>query len=542
MKKKYLGLVILLSFLISGCNNNTPSETNKDDYDSSWEPGENALKDAEKVSKKNPEGNFDSPINKLRITQNNNALPSKGEANILVVPIAFKDDETYVYSDTDLESLRKAYFNKDLNNLTSYPSVREYYALSSDNLLDLTGVVTPIITLPMNYFTYVYRAYNLGDYLSVKCEILTYVYDYLFNETETYYLKDFDSDNDNKIDNIVLTYAYPSLESDTGYSSSYEYMTSFFNSDTYLYTDINSYLDDDTYINSFTFTSKMYLNSLYVNEDLSSYTEGSNDSHEYIKLVAKAIGLPSYLDNTGNSSGTYRSPLGNTDMLEIGIGEMNPFSLYLLGYKDFTKIVSTNINNETILNLDNENNTILITNNDKGIFSEYLLVTLYNSESTINKFDNTAPYYLGYMGINTPGIRVYKIDARLVKKVNNSYYLYTDINNFLNDENDTNYYDFAFTNNYINNYYNYGITYEFPLIELLKKDETNRHMLDLNNPYSSLDQFGEGDIFGDINSISKYYYNFSFDGSGLKKDKLNLSFEVTSLTNEKASIKLWRND
>jgi len=234
-------IFLFSSLLISSCGDHNENTTKTDDYDLNWTEGENALKRAMKVKIKNPQGDFSSYINKLRKSQDNAALPSKGEANILVVPIEFKDsDNDYKFIEDDIEAIKKSYFEDSLIDIGLAPSVKEYYSISSNNSLNLDGVVTPVISLEEDYITYLYKAIN-SSFNEVKVEILSYVYNYLFNETKTYYLKDFDSDDDNKIDNIVLLYNYPSLESDTYFSSSKTYMSSLFNSTTFLNDEISEY-------------------------------------------------------------------------------------------------------------------------------------------------------------------------------------------------------------------------------------------------------------------------------------------------------------
>lgn len=545
MKKRLIPIVIFFSSILVGCSGKNSDDTLKDTYDENWEPGENAIEGASEVEFKNPQGDFSSPISKLRKTQDNQALPTKGEANILVVPVHFYEEQetsSYCFDDEDLENIKESYFKKDLLDEENAPSVREYYAKESNGELDLNGVVTPIITLPESYITYIYRAIYQSSYDQIKYEVMSYIYDYLFNETKTYYLQDFDSDDDGKVDNIVICYSIPSLEDDTYFYTSSTYINSFFTSKTYLHEDFSSFEDSSVLVNSFTFTSGRYIQSYLVSEDGTSATPATSDSHEFIQNVGRAMGLEYYSDLTGNSDETYRSPLGNSDVMEIAIGEQNPFSLYLLGYEEPRKVLASNINDEVTYEISYSNPTILLANKDSGVFGEYLLINFYDANSEINKFDNTAPYYLGYVGLQKTGVRVYKVDARVAKKYNGYFYLYDDEPEFLSSETCDSEYDFAFTNSYVNDHEEEGITYNFPLVELLKKDETNRHMLDSNNPYKETDLYFEGDVFGDEDSISKFYYDFSFDGNGLKQDKLNVSFEVTSLDADKATIKLWRHN
>jgi len=528
-KNTILKFMLLTSlFGLVSCNpSSDPSSS--DTYDSSWTPGQKALEGANQPSLKNPQGDYSSPISKLRKSENKVGLPTKGEANVLIVPIQFKDNDSFAFTSKELENLDKAYFETDLLR-RDRSSVNEFYTIMSSEAMNLQGVVSPVITLEDTYVNYIYEAINTS-YTQVKYEILSYVYDYLFNQTQTYYLQDFDSNDDGKVDNIVLAYDFPSLKSDTGYSVSSTYLTSFFNSDTFFEADVEDYQDENTLVNSFTFTSGKYIKSIYVSSS-GNYSYASKDAHEYCKQIGRAMGLDDLSDTTGNDDSTYRAPLGYTDIMDAAIGEHNPFSLYLLGYIQPQKIISSEVTSSQTITLDETNHTVLLASKDSGIFGEYLLVQFYDASNKINKNDSKGPYYLGYSTVETSGVRVYKIDSRLAKKIDSNYYLYEDEV----DLEDGNVYDFAFTNNYVND----KVGNNFPLVEILKKDESNRHMISSSFLYSSLDIYQEGDVFGSSSTASQFYYNFTFDGNGYNGDRLGLSFTVNSVSDEAASITIER--
>jgi hypothetical protein len=106
-KKSLLALpLIALSLLVAACgpasNPTTQPGSNGPipvdgpeivpvEYDSNWTPGENAIIGAKQPVRKLPKGE-ESILNKMRRSQNRAGLPSKGQSNVLVVPIAFKGD------------------------------------------------------------------------------------------------------------------------------------------------------------------------------------------------------------------------------------------------------------------------------------------------------------------------------------------------------------------------------------------------------------------------------------------------------------------
>lgn len=543
MKKNLIcKTVCLLSciFLVACNPNSSTSENNSinsNEYDSSWQPSSNALEDASQPTIKNPVGQYNL-FNKMRASNDQIGLPSKGEDNILVVPIEFKDDEQAMqYTDTNLRMLKQAYFSSSSSDKT-YPSVSSYFLEASSNQLKLGGVITPKIVLPNNLNYYITKVANYG-YLEPKYEILSYIYNYLFNETGTYYLKDFDANKDGKVDNIVLVYNYPSLKSDTGYKVDDEYLTSFLSSETYFKKDFASYENEKTLVNSFTFTSSKYLTSAFITSS-KKYSFGSKDSHEYIKQAGRALGLDDYSDSEG-----LRAPLGNTDMMEIAINDLNPFAKYQLGYIEPSKVITSELTESKIITLNKENPVVLLSNKDVNLFGEYLLVTYYDSSSRANMLDASSPYYLGYQGISESGIRVYKVDSRLVRGYS-EFELYEDEINFddtltLNDSTTAKYkYDYAFTNSSTNKYASSGISFNFPLVSLLTKNETNRHIVSSSITYNKADQFYANDIFGDKDSISQFYYNFMFDGDGYNRDSLGMSFKVNSVNQDGASLTIER--
>jgi len=561
MKRKVifgLSIILLSNMILTSCDKTSSNQTSDITssgltYDSSWEPGGESLTDAVQPEVKNPSGEYSAPISKLRASQEKIGLPNKGQANILVVPIQFKGDDAsvmaseIVYTSAELANLDIAYFGTS----NEYPSVSEYYSLASNNQLKLSGVVSPLVELEYDYSYYLGLVGNgTTTPFELYVDILDYVYEYLFVTTETYYDQDFDSNDDGKVDGIVLAYDWPSFKSDTGYSmddsSSQTIVEQFFNSETYFYHDIKEY-EKDLKVNSFTFTSGKYISSGFVNG--SSYTYSTQDSHEFIKQVGRMLGLEDYSDSVGktiDSSSVTRAPLGSTDMMEVGVGELNPFSLSLLGYLTPQKLFASSVTSDVSVTLNSENDTLLLGLTDKGIFSEYLLIQYYDADSRINELDHTSPYYLGYSSISESGVRVYKVDARLVRGLDD-YELYESEPDYdalgtdRKGEQRKYSYDFAFTNDYENHYSSYGISFEFPLIQLLKKDETNRHAVDSTFNYTSADLYKEGDSFGG-ETDTNFYRNFKFDGDGYTRDSLGLSFKVSSLNDDGAVLNIGRID
>lgn len=532
-----LSLITLLS-LFSSCGE-VASEKFLEYYDESWTPGANAL-NANQPSVKNPVGNY-TVLNEIRRSQNKVGLPSKGEANILVVPINFKDDDLVqkeigesvdiTFDNNDLLKLEELYFNK--KNSFGYPSVSSYYKTSSFDNLSLSGVVSPVVTLPDSYLSYVMKS-SVSTKQEAMNDIIDYVYNYLFIETQTYYLGDFDSDNDKKIDAISLICNYSHSLSfqdptiDALHSSFVGANNVFFSSDI---RNLNK-----TPINSYSLTSDSFRKNFYL----------EHDSRIYINLVGQMIGLDNYEDTTVNPlTGTSRAPLSYLDTMSGALGDHNSFSKYQLGWIEPKFIKAEDIPEQglemTINSAVTSGDSIILYTGSKTLFGEYLMIDLYSNTKGVNAFDSVNPSAYGQILFNESAVRVYQVDSRLVKGYGSLYNLFTQEPNFdetltLPNGVKTSYtYDYAFTNNSVNKYSQNGMK-NYALVSLLSKKGLNRHMTYYNTPLTIDDMFLPGDVFGGNDQITGFYKDFSFHGNGNNNTLLNITFEVKSITKNTATL------
>ena len=519
--------LMAISPITTSCNNSSDS---KDYYDYNWVPGENALVAAQPEIK-NPVGKC-TEINELRRSQNKIGLPSQGTANILVVPVCFQDDDVIQDSnkdiditidESDIERINDTYFN--LKSKFGYPSVSLYYKKSSFEKLNLSGVVSPLIQLPKEYSEYLLQASALGT-SSVHNEILNYVYDYLFNETQTYYLGDFDSDNDGLVDAISIVGNYPyELQFST---DEYTYYHQLFNGPNNVY--FQDTIEDSTLVNSFSYISSSFMDGYYL----------GHDSRMYISLIGSMIGLDTYQDLTGNSStGMYRAPVGYLDPMSGSLGDHNPFSKYQLGWISPKFIKKEDIPNEGLeitINNDNSGDAIMLYCGEKSLFGEYLFIDLY-TPTWVNLLDSVNKSSFGTQTFNQPYIRVFQVDSRLVRSNHNIYTVYEGEPNFdeqlvlPNGEKSHYIYDYAYTNNSINEYASYGLK-NYPLVSLLSKKGMNRHLTNSNEKLTIDDMFLTGDKFGSEDQIDGFYNNFTFHNN----DELGIEFEVKNINDTEATI------
>jgi hypothetical protein len=245
-----------------------------------------------------------------------------------------------------------------------------------------------------------------------------------------------------------------------------------------------------------------------------------------------------------------RATLGFQDMMQGAIGDHNPFSKYQLGWIE-PKIISANSLPQeglevSITDLTTSGDAILLYTGEFNEFGEYLLIDMYYPTTILNRA-NTSNYgpYQSTM-YSARGVRVTKVDARLVRGYGNRFNEFdgkTDFNDWTklpNGEITQYIYDYAYTTNSVNNYYNYGITANYPLVALLSKKASNRHLVDASIELSHNDLFKAGDVFAKTDSVDGFYKNFRFDGNGQNGPLLNINFQVEEFINNKANLKLWR--
>ena len=354
---------------------------------------------------------------------------------------------------------------------------------------------------------------------------------YLFEETKTYYIGDFDSDNDKKIDgiSIIINYSY--------------------------YLDFGS--DNLNLLNQ----SFLDFNNIYYSNDLSAPINSCSlmtdsfrikstleytDSHSHIYQVGRMIGLNQYLDSTYNLiTGTMRAPVGFNDPLSGLSGDHNPFSKYQLGWISPKFIKASDIPSDglkvTLNSSITTGESIVLYTGNHSMFGEYLMLDLYTLEG-VNKYDaeNTSLY--GLTGFDKAGVRVYQVDSRLVRGYGDSFVEYKGEPDFsatkeLPNGTKVSYvYDYAYTNSSQNPYASSGISDNYALVTLLSKGGANRHMMDYTELLDSDDLFLAGDEFGADDQIDGFYKGFKFHNN----EALGITFTVDAIEENVATITLRR--
>ena len=559
-KKSLLALPFLaLVFSIVACGPTTSDTSPTDEttiskptfepsvYDENWQPGENAIEGATQPRKKNPIG-VESQLNKMRRTQQKSGIPSLGEANMLVVPLTFVGDKEIektvpgldlTFSKNDIVSIEDAFFYNDESTVDYMPSVSNYYWISSNNKLTLEGVVTPVIEYELDFISVLERTTNTSK-SQVYSEIIEFIYNYLFVETKTYYVGDFDADKDGRIDAISVIVNYPYAELFGSGTAATQYLLDFVGLDNVGFTSdlINP---ETTLVNSYSFISDAFR----------TFNSTNDYSNAFIKNTGRMLGLDDYQDKTGNPlTGYFRSVTGYTDMMEGLVGDHNAFSKYQLGWIEPKLISANSIPQEgleiTIEDLTTSGDALLLYTGEHNMFGEYLLIDMYYHKSLLNEVNVAEQGLYGTNSFTNRGVRVTKVDSRLVRGYEGHYVEFdgkTDFNDYVrlpNGELVQYTYDYAYTCSSVNKYYEYGITANYPLVSFLKKDGTNRHLTDSTTSFLHSDLWKEGDVFMSESSIDGFYKNFRFNGNGVNGPLLNINFQVNEFINGKAKLTLWR--
>lgn len=399
--KKFKGLFILLPLILLGsCSTSSlgGSETSKNDENSQKTPqNPNEISENEKI---------DEPLNKENLSKNTyyqlgkNTFsrtyfaPSKGDLNILVVPLIIKGYESNATKE-NLDKINEAFFGKSATNGV-YESVSSFFKKSSFGALNIGGEVTSWVDIEMSVDDVNEAQHGQGDYGTY--EVLTKVYAYL--KSSSVDLNKYDLDKDGYIDCIYLVHSAPTNASSSKLASS-DPNNPFIS---FTYWDYRQYNESSIPVpNSYSWASF----------DLMNYGKSAGieiDAHTYIHEVGHVLGLVDYYDYDG-----LHSPLGCFDMQDFNVGDHNSYSKYALGWtspyyinKDATiKLKSTSDTGEFIV----IKNSPTYSGNafDEYIILEYLTPTSLWSQDSTNAYPN-----INTKTFTKPGVRMLHVDARLI--------------------------------------------------------------------------------------------------------------------------------
>ena len=477
--------------------------------------------------------------------------PSKGNVKYLVIPVWFTDSSTYLpFSNREnvREDIYSVYFGESGD--TGWESVSSYYKKESNELFNLSGTVSEWYEVNSSIEEYATDD-NQG---SKTASLANTAASWYFSTHTSDNRRNYDSDGDGYIDGLVIIYGAPDCYSN-GVSSSYR---SYSNLWAYCAWVGSSSSTSNPNVKPFFWASYdfMYGVSTAVSRTGKLHYKGNTnycilDSHTYIHETGHILGLEDYYDYSKQYSS-----IGGFTMQDNNVGGHDPFSVMALGWS--SPYVPTDTCKIKIKPFQESKDLILLSpsfNSVRSVFDEYLLIELY-SPTRLNTFDTEHRYRpygeglypVGYDGV---GIRVWHVDARLIRKVSGQWQttFYNDLTQVGNN------YSTAFTNTY--SFSDRSINVVEHLSYLVKENDRKYENFDLlhlirrsndvsyrvNRQFSGSDLFFEGDTFSMDDYADQFAYKSIFGGSKNVLDSgidLNWSFKVNKIESDGAIIELTR--
>src|SRR5574344_831383 len=159
---------------------------------------------------------------------------------------------------------------------------------------------------------------------------------------------------------------------------------------------------------------------------------GSNklDAHTFIHESGHMMGLDDYYDYGRDADGDgeadyVASPMGGIDMMDLNIVDHNAFSKFSLGWVKPYVVTG----NEGSLSLtlkpsatNSDSNCVIFPTGDGwngSAFDEYIMMEYY-TPTGLNESDATVAYSTRPKAMTQSGVRIYHVDARMIKEVYNS--------------------------------------------------------------------------------------------------------------------------
>ena len=320
--------------------------------------------------------------------------PTKGDVNVLVIPVEFNDVKAASKGYT-VEKIDRAF--NGVAGTTDYHSVSEYYSISSYGQLDLNFVVLEDWFCPQYNSNY-YKTETdeegqaIGDQLIIDEALAS-----LENEMD---LTVFDSDGNMVIDAIVLINTLD-IDSDEDFYWAYRYWNTYADEDGYYY----EY--DGVSANDYLWAPYQFLHETYDEYGEVEYDEDVMNTYTFIHEFGHVLGADDYYDTA-----YVGAPLEGYDVMDSMMGDHNAYTKFNYGWITNSRLVVAEESvTLTLEDFSKTGDTILIANNwdeKLGAYQEYFLVVYYTNNGL-----NGGDY--GYF--DEEGIVVYHVNATLYKEV-----------------------------------------------------------------------------------------------------------------------------
>ena len=481
--KKYLKLLSLIgvSLLLTGCNRNNIEDpdtpNNPSDPEEPITPSERDFKTYQDI---------DEYMSTSGLT------PSKGNVNILVVPVEFSD-----LSEFDNETLNMIDDTFNSTNPTYFESVKSYYQTCSYNKLNFNFTLCDPYTSIISSTNFK-RLETNG--INGTTRILNDMYNKLTINGESVNYSNYDSDLDGYVDGIWLIYNNANSNEVFNQSNYWAYTS---------YLDVSPDLTNPVF-NTFANCSKYFL----YEGNSSGY-----DAHTLIHETGHMLGLEDYY-----SYDNYYSASGGLMMMDLNIGDHDSFSKFSLGWID--PIVINKECEVTLKPLTTEGKAIIIPSESYygNAFGEYLIIEFY-SPTKLNELDSSVIYNQARL-YSDLGIIVYHVDARLGLIKSPLNYSYIDNSETYDYSNISNY---SYISLLSSNTPSYRYNNSYNLIEIVTKNNINMFDTGFSNNTS---------LFKLKDSFNSDNYTSFFNNSKFNDDsEIEFNFEVSDLNNESVTLK-----
>ena len=480
--------------------------------------------------------------------------PSKGDVNILVVPVEFKssfslfesiplidfEDNIPFKNHTYLDAIETT-FNS--TNNPYWESVKTYYEKSSFGNLNFNFDVTDVYTPTLSASDFIEKEDGGTSALGSQ-DLLLEIFNNTLNgnsltlDGKAIDLFDsrYDSNSDGNIDGIWMIYNCD----DQSFVSSKQNGTPFWAYTTNLYAVSSPDSEDETSNEDETEVIKVR----YANCAISFMFDDSSDgydAHTIIHETGHMLGLDDYY-SYDNNFGNY-GYLGGVDMMDLNVGDHDTFSKFALGWIKPTVIYQK----ETTITLkpsSSSGDALIIPSSyfNDSAFGEYLILE-YKTPEGLNELDYNVRYNNNYPKTYGNGLAIYHVDARLaLHEFKGQYYTVTKY--LSKDEtsipqrsgSDSNYSSYLVATSNTPSYN--GIDSTQTLIELVSKSRT-LYSQDNNISHEATttqDLYQEGDSLNSY-QLDRFFPNgYFYNGTDIS----NLSIYVESMDSNGITLTIKR--
>ena len=420
-----------------------------------------------------------------------------GNKKFLVIPFEFEGERQF--QESDLEKIRKAFFEPNLSTYgNAYYSLTEYYEKSSLGKVHISGDVAPVLKVPHT----VDELTKDGNYFPGVP-----AYEYLNNAgVSDEYLSSFDQDKDGYVDAVVFVYSSQTSER----SGNFWAWVSTFNAEANI-------------------ARPQFARHMWVGLDFFSTSSYEIDAHTIIHETGHLFGLRDYYP-----SDNYNVALGGHSMMDYNISDHDPYSKMLLSwldpiYYDFKNYKKVTLNLKTF----EENNQVLLLNNfwNHSVMDEYLLIEYY-TPTGLNELDAKNKYDNRPIGFSKNGIKIYHVDSRIAKCHYDKAQYAVKFDEYVNEipesyDSDI-YYLIGASNNNEDSRTDASRQGRYKQVALIENKQYNKLQAGENADDDSL--FYEGDVFD--SSTSPYLLNGNWNNG----TSINFTISVDKLTSEYATL------